>query len=367
MTIGATIKYLRQEQDITQEQLASALGITSRAVSQWENDRTAPDISQLPALANFFDVTTDYLLGVDIRRKEDEVQRIVSEALKYEQRGDQKGKADYLKEQIKTYPNEPLLLSELASAMQCYYFIQRKADTEQLRVEISAEIIALCERALKYSKPTDDISFAKQILLTQYLRYTGEKEKAREIIMSLPFVSCTREMFESELYEGKEALRHRQSALLMSFTTHMHNLFRQICRDDSYSCEQKIEILKTDAELIYLITAGKPNWFYGTLSVIAAEQAVCFYKLGDDEKALEMLETAFAHADKYETRPDGEKYAPCWLSELDDKREYICMTSADAAYDTLYKKITENGFADVFGENERFESLMDKLKEKICK
>ena len=59
MTIGATIRQLRREQDITQEQLAEALGITSRAVSQWECDRTAPDISQLPALANFFEVTTD--------------------------------------------------------------------------------------------------------------------------------------------------------------------------------------------------------------------------------------------------------------------------------------------------------------------
>ena len=57
MTIGSTIRQLRQEQDITQEQLAEALGITSRAVSQWECDRTTPDISQLPALANFVDVT----------------------------------------------------------------------------------------------------------------------------------------------------------------------------------------------------------------------------------------------------------------------------------------------------------------------
>ena len=63
MTIGATIKQLRQKQDITQEQLADALGITSRAVSQWETDRTAPDISQLPALANFFDVTNNFTLS----------------------------------------------------------------------------------------------------------------------------------------------------------------------------------------------------------------------------------------------------------------------------------------------------------------
>lgn len=76
MSIGTTIRQLRQEQDITQEQLADALGITSRAVSQWETDRTAPDISQLPALANFFNVTTDRLLGVDIKRKKEEISEI---------------------------------------------------------------------------------------------------------------------------------------------------------------------------------------------------------------------------------------------------------------------------------------------------
>ncbi len=79
MTIGLTIRQLRQEQDITQEQLAEALGITSRAVSQWECDRTTPDISQLPALANFFDVTTDHLLGVDICSKEYEIRLICVE------------------------------------------------------------------------------------------------------------------------------------------------------------------------------------------------------------------------------------------------------------------------------------------------
>lgn len=36
MSIGTTIKRLRREKDITQEQLAEYLGITSRAISQWE-------------------------------------------------------------------------------------------------------------------------------------------------------------------------------------------------------------------------------------------------------------------------------------------------------------------------------------------
>ncbi|MBQ9130605.1 MAG: helix-turn-helix transcriptional regulator, partial [Clostridia bacterium] len=54
MSIGSTIKRLRREKDLTQEQLAEYLGITSRAISQWECDRTAPDISQLPTLCHIF-------------------------------------------------------------------------------------------------------------------------------------------------------------------------------------------------------------------------------------------------------------------------------------------------------------------------
>ncbi len=39
MNIGSTIKRLRRERDITQDRLAEALGITSRAVSQWETGK----------------------------------------------------------------------------------------------------------------------------------------------------------------------------------------------------------------------------------------------------------------------------------------------------------------------------------------
>ena len=71
MSIGSIIKGLRREKNITQEQLAEYLGITSRAISQWECDRTAPDISQIPALCHIFDVSADALLGIDIEKKND--------------------------------------------------------------------------------------------------------------------------------------------------------------------------------------------------------------------------------------------------------------------------------------------------------
>lgn len=365
MTIGDTIKRLRQEQGITQEQLAEALGITSRAVSQWECARTAPDISQLPALANFFDVTTDRLLGVDISRKEDAVRKIQKQVQKMNQNGEQASVIEYLREQLKIYPNEPGLLTHLASALQSFYFYQGKADTDDLKKEKSGEIISLCERALKYYKPTEDNSFPKQLLIYQY-EFMNEKEKAREIIMSLPYAACTRDMLEADVLEGKEALKRRQSALLNSFTQIMHVLFWKICQDDSYSYEEKIEILKADAAMIDLMTGGRPNVFHGALSMNAVTQALCFSQLGDEGKALDMIEAAHRHTDRYENRPDGGKYAPCWLSELDDKREYTAKTSPDTAYESVYHFIIkpENQFCEVFDGNERFERLLEKLKGK---
>lgn len=369
MTIGATIRQLRQEQDVTQEQLAEALGITSRAVSQWENDRTAPDISQLPALANFFDVTTDFLLGVDIKRKEEEVAKIIKHIQKYQEHGDHEASAKYLREQLKIYPNEPDLLTQLASALQTFYFHQGKADTEELKKEKSDEIIALCERALRYYKPTDDNNFTKQVLIGQYVYYLHDKEKGEELVMSLPNVYCTRERFLADLYEGKEALARRQSALLWSMTQMMHRLFWEISRDDLYTYEQKIEILKTDDALTELITGGKPNFFHCKLSVNAATEAELYLKIGEKEKALDMLEAAYDHAASYETHRVGEKYAPCWLSEMDDDQIKVLKMDPNTNFDTIYNIITkpENKFLEAFDGSERFEKLLKKLKEKTSK
>jgi transcriptional regulator with XRE-family HTH domain len=63
MTIGEKIRTLRTESHLTQEALANQLGISSQAVSKWEQNITAPDISLLPQIADIFAVTTDELLG----------------------------------------------------------------------------------------------------------------------------------------------------------------------------------------------------------------------------------------------------------------------------------------------------------------
>lgn len=60
---GQRISALRKERGMTQEALAQRLGITNQAVSKWESDQCCPDIMQLPALADIFEISMDALFG----------------------------------------------------------------------------------------------------------------------------------------------------------------------------------------------------------------------------------------------------------------------------------------------------------------
>ena len=70
LKIGAAIKDLRTRRGVTQEQLSVFLGVTPQAVSRWEAGNGYPDIELLPAIAGFFSVSTDALLGLDVNERE---------------------------------------------------------------------------------------------------------------------------------------------------------------------------------------------------------------------------------------------------------------------------------------------------------
>ena len=63
--IGAIIKKLRTENNITQETLAASIGVTPQAISRWESENGYPDIELIPVIAEFFGITTDTLMGID--------------------------------------------------------------------------------------------------------------------------------------------------------------------------------------------------------------------------------------------------------------------------------------------------------------
>ena len=59
---------LRNSYSLTQKQLADKLGVTKQTVSNWENDNILPSIETLMRICQFFNVSTDYILGLDNKK-----------------------------------------------------------------------------------------------------------------------------------------------------------------------------------------------------------------------------------------------------------------------------------------------------------
>lgn len=204
MSIGSTIKQLRRERDITQEQLAEYLGITSRAVSQWECEKTAPDLSQLPALCHIFGVTADALLGIDIEKNNEEIQRYLEEAQRLGNSGQGEKRTALLREANKKFPRDHQLMMSLANSLVCDY--SRKGIKEY------DEVFSLCNRILGES--TDNhLRYETMDLLASAYRYAGKKEEMLTLAKEMPPADFCYEHFMAYSWEGDAGFSERQAFL----------------------------------------------------------------------------------------------------------------------------------------------------------
>ena len=182
MSIGTTIKRLRRERGITQEQLAEYFGISTGAVSQWECDRTAPDITQLPQLANIFDVSADELLEIGGKKKEEVIQSFLRKYDELSNKGILIARFDLAKEMYRKYPNDYRVIEKYILEL----FNAPNYLDEPLGEEVHKdELFKLCENVLEYCT-TQKIRYTAMDILSVLYVNDGFVDKAKEIYEQFP-------------------------------------------------------------------------------------------------------------------------------------------------------------------------------------
>lgn len=249
MSIGSTIKRLRRARDITQEQLAEYLGITSRAISQWECDRTAPDISQLPALCHIFEVSSDVLLGIDIEKSNEEIKKYLTEADDLGNQGKGSERTVLLREANKKFPRDYKIMQRLADSLVCEYSRQGIKDYD--------EVFELCNRIL--AECTDSITRYEAIdtLATAY-GYTGKKEEMLKLAEEMPRTHFSYENFMMYRWNGDADFDEFQGymSFLISQLRQMIALTVGKRHDNNefiYPLEDRIQLWKTNIALLELL------------------------------------------------------------------------------------------------------------------
>lgn len=141
--IGQNIRRLRRDRNMTQEELAAHLGISFQSVSKWERGDGYPDITMLPALAHYFRVTVDELLGMDELSRQETYDRFNAEWESNNRAGWHSENVALMRSALKDFPDDALLLVQLSTSL------EKLDGTEAEKRENLRKSIAVQEQILR--------------------------------------------------------------------------------------------------------------------------------------------------------------------------------------------------------------------------
>jgi len=330
MNIGETIKKLRKQKDMTQEQLAEYLNISPQAISRWEINSTLPDITLVPMLANIFDVTTDTLLGVDIDAKEKRIKEITNEALRLSEQMQYAEAESTLRTALKEYPNSYVLMGNLVSELGINAIVQdRKWDDEKKKAVIAErkpvldEIIAICEKILAECTEDNLRHIAIQHLCFTYA-FLGETEKAKTFANKMPSSTYAQENLIGVALKGTEKHYHLRDRIVRSL---FYEVLNSIIALSTTPLDDGAELFTSDEQIIIshkvvdiiniFIEDGNFGDFSFRLVGSHGHLASLYGKKGDGENALKHFRLAAKYGIVHESMPS--------IHNAEKMEEYTCL------------------------------------------
>lgn len=191
MRLGEKIKSLRKEKNISQESLAKVLGVTFQAVSKWETNVTAPDVSLVPSIASFFGVTIDELFDYNIFENEQKIDRICREAAQYRFNNPIRAEK-VLRAGLKQFPSNETILTVLVYVL---WSIPGRDD----------DLIDTCKQLIQCASIEGVRCDVLRILAEAYHR-VGQNEQIAPILAQIPEFYFTKLECVAKLTDGKTSL-----------------------------------------------------------------------------------------------------------------------------------------------------------------
>lgn len=206
LLIGENIKRLRRKRDLTQEEVASHLGISFQAISKWERGDGYPDITMLPSLANYFGVSVDELIGMNEIAKSEKYEEINRLWVENDTKGLHQENMVLMRKSLKTFPNDALLLVQLSASL------EKAGGTVEEKAKYLKESIAVQEQILCYGEDSEVKNAVLYNICFSYWK-NGEHAKALAQAQKLPNLYKTRENAVIYFLRGQERCDAARAAL----------------------------------------------------------------------------------------------------------------------------------------------------------
>ncbi|GMQ64298.1 helix-turn-helix domain-containing protein [Vallitalea maricola] len=363
LQIGEIIYRLRKDKGITQQQLAKIIGVSTAAISKWESGNSYPDITLLPILAKFFNVTIDTLLNFDKDLSDEKVKEIYEECEELFNNSDMSTAIKRTKEYLNKYPSSYFLMSRIAFLYTIYSW---KTEDEEKCTQILNEAVELYEEVVSNCNDTKLVEVSLFALGSLYATL-GREEEAISTLNKINKSQCDPDDIMASIYikqkKYQDARKLLQSKLFKSI-----NDISNICLSlgNTYCIyEQDYDL----AERYYNLGVDIKNLFqYNGKTVFLLNEylqlAQLFINIGNKIKAIDMLKQMIDSYKNHDfTNIEGFKKLWCF-DELKQSKypikiniyENILVLLKQSIFDPIRE---EKEFKKIFNEIEKLNKIIN--------
>lgn len=240
-TLGSNIRTARKKMGLTQEELASQIGVTSQAVSRWESEAGLPDISMIVPLAQVLSVSADTLFGLEETRQDEalymDIKHVYEEIARTET-----SPADTAKKQCDHLLEK--LVSDPANYVYCTCFVERTAELSRY-VDFAGydgdvwekyrdKAIQCGTQVIRFCKGKEWVERTHFALAWVYI-HEKDFTSAREHISTLPSVESNR--LQESILAQVASLEHGTDEMKKVLRHNLQNFTRAINKEILYAAE----------------------------------------------------------------------------------------------------------------------------------
>ena len=365
LKIGEVIKQLRIAHSITQEKLADYLNVSAQSISKWENGLSYPDITLIPTIALFFNISTDELFSLSTYTHTQKFTDYKTQYDSLKRKGSIRECIALCREMFVEYPRNYIVLSDLAdSLISCYEGLDAN---HQLAVDnhYLDEAVKLNELILSDCNDLN-LKLHATLMLCKYYPLVNQKDKALTLIEQFSSLDSCKERLLEEVLEGEACIKQQQTNLLkltdLIAQTLIHLSFTKGKNIPHLSMDEKIDFVLSANKLYQLIIPDENYlYFHSRLARNHRRLADLYLAKHDPESCLLHLNQAFYHAKCYDELPSSSHYTSPFISFCEfDKNTYPNNEEVNEC-ERLRYMMTAQGVFDTLNKEPRFIKLVEKL------
>ena len=273
MQIGKVIRTYRKKKDMTQEEMANRLGVTTPAVNKWENNVSQPDIGLLAPIARLLGISLDELLSFHEELSADEISNIIKELNAKLETEEYSEVFQWAESILQEYPNCNQLIWQVAVVLDAGRLVRTVENAGQYDEPINRYYQTVLEdEDPQIKKNAADSLFGFYLRKEEYdkaesyLQYFSQDDPVRQLRQATVYTHKGMEeeackIYEKLLFSGYQILNQ---ALSMLYLISM--------KKEDY--ERAKRYLDKQSEMARTFEMGKYNEMAGYLDFAAAQKDV---------------------------------------------------------------------------------------------